>query len=349
MNWKILFAIVLMALPKAHAQNEYVFPSLISSEKMMYPRDARQLGWEGWAYYSFTIGKDGRTKDIRIIDSNGVKRLNAQLVKHVASQVYSPASLNGEPVEERSGIRRAVFLLTDKSRGARSFFYKKYKHARTALTVRDFDKAQESLDTLQAVSKRSLYEELYLQSLYVAWFTGTGDAERAYAHVQRLIDFYRPDDARFKLVDYDYFIPFFAQAYQYERNSMMIGSALATAEKLMNIAPDNETVRAVTEDAENIMRQLDGKPFLIEASLAPVAPGSEYGRFTVQLLNNRIALSELSGDIENTFMRCTGGYALLTYVPGETWFAPPEWGQCVLHIEGRAGTSFNLTEYPGPR
>lgn len=46
-----------------------------------YPRMARKMGWQGRVLISFIICRDGSVKDIRIIESSGVKALDKNAVK----------------------------------------------------------------------------------------------------------------------------------------------------------------------------------------------------------------------------------------------------------------------------
>lgn len=49
--------------------------------KIVYPRIARKMGWQGRVLISFVICKDGSVKDIRIVESSGFKALDNNAVK----------------------------------------------------------------------------------------------------------------------------------------------------------------------------------------------------------------------------------------------------------------------------
>ena len=106
--------IAFLPLHTAFAADDYVFAKLVTRDAIEYPNIARVHNNDGWAYYTFNIGTDGRAHDFSILESNGLTSLNEALRESIESSVYEPARYNGVAVTEQSLVGRAVFMLEGK-------------------------------------------------------------------------------------------------------------------------------------------------------------------------------------------------------------------------------------------
>ena len=220
------------------------------------------------------------------------------------------------------------------------------KKAQSAAAKGEFDKVKLIVDELDRVKSRNLYEELYLQSLYVSYFDGIGQADRAYLHIHRVLGFYDEEDPKRRLVDADYFVPFHVKAYQYEVSKMMIGDAISTAAWLSYLAPNSEVARNIATHAEQLEQQANGKQFSIEATIETPVYGGDSGTISIRLLNKRVSLSNETGRIDKVRLFCGKGVAIPEYPSEEDWIIPQEWAECDLFIEGKVGSTFTVTEKP---
>lgn len=330
----------------AVAEYEYAFPKLISSDELKYPMAARRRSLEGWAYYSYLVGADGRVSDIRILDSNGIKMLNDKLIRSVESRVYEPATLGGKAIEHAVEASRATFLMSDKPRAASRKYYRRYHQAQSAIVEGKLDDAKALLQQLSQIKERNLYEELYLQSAYVAYFNSTGEAERAYAHTERVLDFYSEGSRKKRLVEEDYFVPFLANAYRYELSKMMIGDALGSASFLSRIAPENVTSMKIIKHAEQLAKKIKTKQHSMTQALTPPIYGGSQGRISLELLKSELEFSDVTGVIDTIYLRCERGMKVLRNSTEVIWLIPLSWGACSLTIYGEVGATFRLTEFP---
>ncbi len=348
MYWKNLIAAAsVLGLFFSHgvfAEDNYTYAKLISAQELTYPEDAQTKQLEGWAYYTYNVDVEGRVNDIKIVESNGLESLNDALIRHLESQVYEPATLNGHAVAQRGEFGRSTFILTGAPRAADRTFYRRYKRARSAIAEGKLDDAQSLLQELAQVKERGLYEELYLQFLYSGYFELAGDQERAYAHAQRVLHFDQPGDSRF--VEQRYFIPYLVSSYQYELSSMMLGDAMASAAKLNAIAPAEEVVQEVVNHAQQIAEKAEAMKHSMNGSIPAPVYGGENARLRVALLKKELELSEVTGEIEAIAVRCDRGMKAFEPSAGFTWTIPDSWEECALVIEGKVGSTFRLTEYP---
>jgi protein TonB len=69
-----------------------------------YPTPARDRGIEGWVTFRFTITREGRVKDIEIVDSQPPRIWDSATVRAVSNWRYQPALKDGVPVEQE-GVR----------------------------------------------------------------------------------------------------------------------------------------------------------------------------------------------------------------------------------------------------
>jgi TonB family protein len=337
---------IAVSIGKVMASDEYTFAKLVERQPFKYPRVARVKGWEGWAYYSYEIGTDGLVHNITILDSNGLDQLNNALIDHVESGIYEPATYNGVPVTEKGKLGRAVFQLTNKPRGAGSYFLPRYKKLVKALGKNDLESSWELIQELESKVGLSLYEELYLQARYVNYYTLTGDKDREYLHALRVLDFYAEEGSKDYIVEPEFFTEYLVRAYQYEIGATMLGDAFGTAELLDELAAGSEVNDNIQAHAQTVRKSVENKEFWMNGKLVPPIYGGELSIWEARLSRREVELKNVTGDIDAIDLHCERGIRRLTYTPGEGWIIPKSWGACDLTVTGRSGATFVVAEMP---
>ena len=66
-----------------------------------YPQLAKARGLEGWITFSFTVTREGRVKDVAIVDADPPKVWDAATLRAVSNWRYQPRMKDGVPVEQR--------------------------------------------------------------------------------------------------------------------------------------------------------------------------------------------------------------------------------------------------------
>lgn len=342
---KKILALIAVTLPlSVSADISYVRAKFISGEDIWYPIASRMDGQEGWVYYTYSIGIDGKVEDIKIIDSNGVSALLDALVKSLESRTYEPARLNGRAVVQHQEISRATYLLTDKPRDTSRKFNSLYKNAKKSIVNGDPDKAWSYIQKLSNYKHRSLYEEFFLQSTLVAYYRSLGNADLAYTHSLRVLDFYS-EDQKNKILDDRYFIPFLVEAYKYEVEKMMIGDALGSAEWLQKIDSQNEAVRAVVDHANQLRLKIGGQSHTGKGSITTPVFGGNTGIFKYTLIKSNFRIDGVRG-LNSVELLCEDGQMILDFSNENHWTVPEDWGDCFLRFYGDLGANFNVTELP---
>ncbi len=64
-----------------------------------YPAEALAKRIEGWVHLSFTVTKDGRTRNIRVIGSDPPGYFEESAIDAVSRLRYQPELINGKPVD----------------------------------------------------------------------------------------------------------------------------------------------------------------------------------------------------------------------------------------------------------
>jgi len=77
----------------------------------VYPIEASRRGIEGWAIVEFTIAKDGRTKDIRVVDSHPRKIFDRVSIDAVKKWRFNPRTVDGVAVEVKGETTRLSYDL----------------------------------------------------------------------------------------------------------------------------------------------------------------------------------------------------------------------------------------------
>jgi periplasmic protein TonB len=70
-----------------------------------YPPQAKDRGIEGWVLVQFTVTREGRTKDIVILDSQPKGIWDRATIRAVANWRYQPALKDGKPIEATVRVR----------------------------------------------------------------------------------------------------------------------------------------------------------------------------------------------------------------------------------------------------
>ena len=76
-----------------------------------YPPQAKDRGIEGWVLFQFTVTREGRVKDIVILDAQPKGIWDRAVLRAVANWRYQPALRDGKPIETRGIKIRMPFEL----------------------------------------------------------------------------------------------------------------------------------------------------------------------------------------------------------------------------------------------
>ena len=76
-----------------------------------YPPQAKDRGIEGWVLFQFTVTREGRVKDIVILDAQPKGIWDRNTIRAASNWRYQPALKDGKPVETRGVKVKHIFEL----------------------------------------------------------------------------------------------------------------------------------------------------------------------------------------------------------------------------------------------
>jgi periplasmic protein TonB len=88
-------------------------PIMVVSINPAYPISAATKGIEGYVTLEYTVGKDGSTRAIRIIDSNPPRIFDKSAINAVTKYKYQPAIRNGVAIESKENKIKLTFKMED--------------------------------------------------------------------------------------------------------------------------------------------------------------------------------------------------------------------------------------------
>ncbi len=74
-------------------------PKLVGTFAPPYPQASRIRGEEGDVTLKFTVGIDGRVKNVTVTNSSGFKRLDKNSLDYIRQQLFNPAQIGGTATE----------------------------------------------------------------------------------------------------------------------------------------------------------------------------------------------------------------------------------------------------------
>ena len=77
-----------------------------------YPRQPLQRGIEGWVDVEFTVGMDGRTRDIDVVDASHDRYFRDEAMAAVEDWTFEPRTFMDRTIEQRT-YTRLRFVLND--------------------------------------------------------------------------------------------------------------------------------------------------------------------------------------------------------------------------------------------
>jgi TonB family protein len=99
-------------LDVARRQAEYLANPMLASELKLlagtapaYPSDARARNLEGWVELEFVVDRNGRPRDLEVVQAEPPGRFDASALAAVAQYRYVPFERDGARYERRARLR----------------------------------------------------------------------------------------------------------------------------------------------------------------------------------------------------------------------------------------------------
>jgi len=307
-----------------------------------YPSAMRSKGEEGWVTLSYVIGADGRVSDLIVQDSSGQRDFEKAALKAAAKWRFSPATVEGRPVEQCDTSDTFVFFIQGGRGGARKTFRDQFTAIRARYGAGDVEGAARDVDEMLAAGGWNNYETSRLRLLRFELCKGTGDLKCELENLRRAA-FNRGRGLEAGL--YRQVLEATAGA---EIRSELYRDALQTIAKRNKLKPALAADHPLTKAAADIVALAHGNDPLAFKGQIGFRSGCDLGEpnWSHQLLRRKFAIDPLEGRVDKLEIRCDWRRATDSVSPDKAWTLPADWGNCVVYVFGEVGAKLKLVEYP---
>jgi TonB family protein len=310
-----------------------------------YPTNALMSNQEGWVMLSFVISPEGEVTEPMIEDSSGVEAFERAALRAIERWTYTPATENGEPVEQAMVKTQIVFQLENNTEpGASQAFVSKYRRLARFVNEGDFAAAEQLITELEFGERKNLYEDAWFwwaKYVYLS-ASGSSDAAEMLRCLQRAVGYEQ------EYLTPDMFIAAAERLVVAHARALDISSAMTTFERLR----DAKTARRAEnyeKAVANLQPTYDRMVEVVngEQILVTNATVREFDYWVHDLLRRSFSLADIMGRLDVLDIRCDRGTRRYNTVPADTiWTVPPSWGDCGAYIKGEPGATFAFHEYP---
>jgi TonB family protein len=309
---------------------------------LAYPAAASQSLQDGWVELSFSVTPEGNVADPIVEDSSGVADFERAAISSVLKSRYSPATWNGQPVEQCATKLRIIFSIGRNPRHvARPAFAKRYREVVALADEQRTTEAETRLEELTAKGTWTNYEASKLWLLRATMQSSNGDQLGA------LRSFRRAQIADGIFVDPQYYPKILRFTFGLEVELRQFGAALATYSKLRKLesaAHDPELDKV----AHEIEQAIDGPDVLAFPGVIEYRSGCKEGRpnWQHELLRRKFTFDNIEGLVDDFELRCDWKRVVDKVSTEKVWEVPDDWGWCQVFVFGETGAKVKIIEYP---
>jgi TonB family protein len=323
----------------------YINPVPIERNNPSYPRAELEQSREGWVMLSYIITPEGSVAEPMIENSSGGEAFEKAALQAISRWRYSPATRDGEPVEQSMVKTRVVFQLErDGQTGGTRTFRRTYAEAADHIAAGNLDAALPLVDKLEFGTRVNLYED--------AWFWWL---KYSYLEASESADNEEQIDALQLALGYeeDYLEPelFVAAAHSLFVLRVRVGDYSAARTTFLRLR-DSRTAQRSERYQETIAllspiyRQIEDavagtRLLVVDAKIG------KHDYWVHDLLRRSFAMADVTGRIDAVDIRCERATKRYDTFPADSvWHVPQSWGNCGVYIKGEPGTTFKFEEYP---
>lgn len=290
---------------------------------------------EGFVWVRYTVGLDGKTRDIHLVNFVGPRRLVELTIEQVQGWTFEPATLDGKPVEESRYLRNIWTGYPFGFPGIRDEVKTGYNNAGSLLGKGASEEARALLTELFEKPELNFYERgtLALPLAKMALQRKDYMEARRIAVAGTVYGTYwmKPESAQ--------------ELWQVRISAdLMLGQIADASAAFYRL----RSVKGFDPNSAFTKMMLDAQQ---KAAAAPQLVGqaqipheNEGGVYWHQLSRHTFTFANVKGSLDNLVLSCLGGTVESKITPTAQWHVPKMWENCVLYVRGSPGTTFSLVE-----
>lgn len=322
----------------------YIAPRPLERENPNYPGTAAMNGREGWVVLSFVVSPEGTVTEPMIEDSSGSESFERAALRAVESWKYSPATLDGQPVEHAMTKTRIQFQLENGTDGVTQAAMSKFRRISSLIEERNFAEAGPLIAEMEFGERANLYEDAWFWWIkYVHLQTsGSTDVAEMRKSLRRAIGY---EEEYLSAANY---VAAARNLFVLDAKALDVSGAIWAFEKLRDAKAArraetyDETMQILTPVYEQLSQIVGGNDVLVTQARV-----GEYDYWVHDLVRRSFSLADVAGRLDVLDIRCTRGTKRYKTIPADSvWTIPASWGECGVYIKGAPGATFAFREYP---
>ncbi|HVZ28294.1 MAG TPA: energy transducer TonB [Rhizomicrobium sp.] len=317
------------ALACLEACAKFVPAKTADNAKPPFPQNVDRTATEAFVQISYTIGTDGVVKTVTLLHLIGAKEFADTAIAYQKARKYTPASLNGKPVEETRLLE--IVFGSQASPGGKPVTATAYNSALDQIKAKKFDDASATLAKAVAEPNLNLYERAMLDNLSALIAIEKKDFHAARAAVELPTEYY-PDkvssDVLRNMVRYRIIA---------DLGLNDIDDAVRTVNIYRRSGAYNPT-DPLLATVDSAQAQADSLPVLSTTKRI----GGDPQMFV--LSRRTFGFTTVSGSLQAFKLNCRQGSMESQIAAKSEWHVPKDWDRCYLLVQGAPGTVYRIDQ-----
>lgn len=312
-------------------------PEPIERVAPKYPVSMARKGAEGWVKMNFVVGTDGSVNNIVVVDSSGLQAFENAAVKAMKNWQYSPAFIDGKPIEQCHNKVQMDFKLDGGKKGVRRNFKRKYESVRAALSSNDIALARELSDNMKDKGLLNSIEFTFYSLLRADLAQAQNDEISELKHVERILS----TDRKGEYLGNEAYSVLLNRMFVLQINQSQYLDALDTFQRVETQENNDENIAMLKPYVTQILNVLKSDQVI-------AIPGKvkQDGDWWHALSRRAFSLHDVNGTLNTVELRCHNKSELYTATTDSTWNIPASWGRCSVRVVGDTDSQFTLLEIP---
>jgi TonB family protein len=288
-------------------------------------------GPEGWIKVRYSVTPEGRTANVRVVESLPPQLQTRDTVSAVQRWRFDPATDGETPIEWHNNESVIVFDIPETPQEPSPFFVSAYTEAQQLVEEGRYDRAKSRNERLQRDSMFRLYE-IGLANMQLAVIEiAQEDYHAAYQAIVRATEPEVP-----QLLDEELRI-----ALQYR---FAIELELGRAVDALQTFERRNAIEAMPA-GDPMAQQARALAQAMQGDVTIAVKGIVTSDDWMHVPSRRtFAVGDVSGTLREVGIECDRRTATLPFQEDVEWSVPATWGNCTLAFNGRRGTTFTLFE-----